>query len=609
MKRDFWKLLLLILLAGVCCHITLLGNYPFVAILFFAVYMTEFYTTAWIGFNYLFMALWLPMADLFRYGIAFLVWMVFLAIARRMQIHRAGFYKSLLAGLILTVVSLGGDFIVRESIKKDFLPPLEGMLVAGGSLFVYRAVEMFLQWKPVLGRKKEIFVTERMSGYQQAMTGLSSQLQSFLNDSVAPSFGNLFLVREELQKKICRDCQKKETCFTTDDGMVLVLEDLVQNMEQGLTLDDQVREEIQKRCEKGELFLQEAVNVFEKMELNQSWHRRLCEHRELIAGEIDAIAMAMEDCMERDVLQDEKEAWRLMQLKFRLKELGVKVGQVHLYQRKNGSLKLSMELAARYKSCITLRELLPSVNSCFMTPLVSAVGNRGIIGREKKEYIFVSQTKVDCDFGVAKMVQEGQMVSGDSFRAEQMEDGRFVMALSDGMGSGEQANRESESVVDLLMKFVQAGFSMNVALRLMNAAMVFGAEQERFSTLDVCLLDSYSGIAEIYKVGAHVSFLKHKDHVEVIDASSLPMGAGKKVDVTPNRCYMAPSDCLVMVTDGVLEYLQVEDPVETLSELIREMSVGDAASFSRKIMERMLLFTGGKVQDDMTVLTLITQER
>ncbi len=609
MKRDVWKLFLLILLEGLCCHVTLLGNYPFAAVCFAAVYMTEFYTTAWIGFTYLFMALWLPMADLFRYGVAFLVWMVFLAIARRMQIRRSGFYRSLLAGLVLALVSYGGEFIVRGGWRGDPFPALEGMLVAGGSLFAYRAASLFLQWEPSLKKRRQSFSAEQMSGYQEAMTGLSRQLQGFLESSAAPPFDSVLRMKEELRRKICRDCGKRENCFAAENGMALVLDDLAESMARGEAMDETLRGEIERRCERAELFLREAVNVFEKMELNRSWHRRLCEHRELIAGEIDSLAMVMEDCMERDVLLDEKEAWRIMRLKFRLREMGVRTGQAHLYRRKNGSFKLSMELSARYKNCITLRELLPAIDACFMPPMDSAAGNRGIVGREKKEYVFVSRAKLKCDFGVAKMIQEGQQVSGDSFRALQMEDGRFVMALSDGMGSGEAAGRESESVVDLFMKFAEAGFAMNVALRLMNAAMVFGAEKERFSTLDVCLLDTYTGIAEMYKIGAHVSFLRHKDGVEVIDARSLPMGAWKKVDVTPSRCYMSPSDCLVMVTDGVLEYLHTEDPVETMRELIREMSPDDAASFSRKIMERMIMFTGGKVRDDMTVLVLIAQER
>ena len=43
--------------------------------------------------------------------------------------------------------------------------------------------------------------------------------------------------------------------------------------------------------------------------------------------------------------------------------------------------------------------------------------------------------------------------------------------------------------------------------------------------------------------------------------------------------------------------------------MIREMETCEPAVFSRKLLERIMLFTGGRVLDDMTVLTLKTEER
>ena len=46
-----------------------------------------------------------------------------------------------------------------------------------------------------------------------------------------------------------------------------------------------------------------------------------------------------------------------------------------------------------------------------------------------------------------------------------------------------------------------------------------------------------------------------------------------------------------------------------LRELIQELTDTDAVTFARKIMERVLLFTGGTIADDMTVLVLKALER
>ena len=65
---------------------------------------------------------------------------------------------------------------------------------------------------------------------------------------------------------------------------------------------------------------------------------------------------------------------------------------------------------------------------------------------------------------------------------------------------------------------------------------------------------------------------------------------------------MQDGDFLVMVTDGVLEYLHVKKPESKLAEIISDIHTDNAGALAKAIMERVLLFTGGHVMDDMTVL-------
>ena len=84
---------------------------------------------------------------------------------------------------------------------------------------------------------------------------------------------------------------------------------------------------------------------------------------------------------------------------------------------------------------------------------------------------------------------------------------------------------------------------------------------------------------------------------------------GTNPEIEHKKITLKNGDFVVMVTDGVLEYLQVEDAVEMLRQLIEELADTDAVTFARKIIERVLLFTGGTAADDMTVLVLKALER
>lgn len=611
MKDQVARILVCLVLGALACHVKMLGCYPLVAIIFGAFYLEEENRRVCVPFLYLWMVLFLPIASLFRYGIVFLVWMVVLAIFWHMHVALRHFGQAVLLGMILVAVSYGGSVMTAAQYMRMpwiFIPPLEGMLVAGGTYVVAWALGICEAMIAKTSKKRKHAKTQMPSPYSRAMSGLAKSMGALVCPQESKTDVGI-VMQQELKERICGRCGHYDVCFATGSEMAVTMESLFTQAQNGQVLDPALEEKIEQQCERAELLIREALGIFERTELNMSWYRRLCEHREMIAGQMDAMAYFMEDAMEQEELCDEKERLHMAKIRFQLREAGLRVWELHFYRRKNGTCRIVMELAARPGICITSKEVLAMLESCVSEPLVMAEENRNIVGRDRARYVFVTRPKISCTYGVSKMLQQKQTISGDSFGTKRLENGTFVMALSDGMGSGTRAHEESDTVVNLFLQFMEAGFLADMALRLMNAAMIFGADAERFSTLDACIIDEYTGIVDFYKVGAHVSFVRHKRRTEVIEASSLPMGASSSLDTLPSRSYLEPGDYLVLVTDGVLEYLQVEDAVEMLRELIQELTDTDAVTFARKIMERVLLFTGGTIADDMTVLVLKALER
>ena len=97
-------------------------------------------------------------------------------------------------------------------------------------------------------------------------------------------------------------------------------------------------------------------------------------------------------------------------------------------------------------------------------------------------------------YGVSRLTRENEKVSGDNYICRQEDSGRFVMCLSDGMGSGMDACRESEIVVELLEQFLDSGFSQETAARMVNSALVLKGREGMFSTVAV----SYTHL-DVYK--------------------------------------------------------------------------------------------------------------
>jgi stage II sporulation protein E len=184
------------------------------------------------------------------------------------------------------------------------------------------------------------------------------------------------------------------------------------------------------------------------------------------------------------------------------------------------------------------------------------------------------------------------------------------MALSDGMGTGRRANEESAAAVDLLENFLEAGFEKNLAVKIINSALVLRNSSESFATLDICTVDLYTGSAEFVKIGAASSFLLRDGKVFVIRSTSLPIGMLKDVDMELSRRDLKDGDVLLMVTDGLLdiadEYGDKEDWIDSALTACKLDKPQDIADFILLEAKRLC---AGIIPDDMTVLASLIKEK
>ena len=204
-----------------------------------------------------------------------------------------------------------------------------------------------------------------------------------------------------------------------------------------------------------------------------------------------------------------------------------------------------------------------------------------------------SARSAPCRIGAALRPKEGENICGDTVLSFPTEEGKWCLLLSDGMGSGESARKESALVCRLLRQFLESGIAAEAALKTLNAAMALrGAESGSFTTVDLCIYDPASAEAPIYKYGAAPSYLKKGGSVRRIAGTSLPVGLrGTPAPPDQTRLPMTPGSFVVLISDGVAdpgrdEWLQNlltgwngEDPQTLagliLSESIREMQGQD----------------------------------
>ncbi|MCL2170462.1 MAG: SpoIIE family protein phosphatase, partial [Defluviitaleaceae bacterium] len=138
------------------------------------------------------------------------------------------------------------------------------------------------------------------------------------------------------------------------------------------------------------------------------------------------------------------------------------------------------------------------------------------VGRGNVRLTYGEKQRYYVHSGIAKINKQMADESGDSFSLIQLRDGRAIAALSDGMGSGSKAKEGSEATIELLEELLEKGFKKDIAIRLINSALLLKSHDEFFSTLDICIFDMNSGVSEFIKIGASASYLMRQEKVEAI---------------------------------------------------------------------------------------------
>lgn len=611
MKKNVVRQMILSGISGLLCGVHILECYPFVPAYFAALYLAEVKVGWILAATYIGMLFFMPFTAMVKYAVILAVTIGIVKLVEWATDSCPAYLVGMLTALATMIISFCGNLLEwrNQPIWQAVL--LEGMFVLGAVILLHRAVHMILEWKwelPV-AEVPEVKREDRLRGYAESFEGLSKVFLHMSERKDGYSQEEYGRFQNELTGKLCLNCDSCAICWETETAPIYeILPRLIgEIMEKGRASREQ-QDELGRYCKRSRDMVTEAIRVFERVSLNRAWYNRLLENRQTIAEQLDAMAYIMQDCAKEEVLLDAKEKGKLMELRYHAKECGIIIEQLHLYETVDGHLKLAVCMRSK-AGCVSTKTFLNLANRILGRKMRGQAEAKTFVSKDPVDFIFSEDTKFRSVQGIERRKKDGAYVSGDNFSILELENGNFLMGLSDGMGSGSTACKESELVLDLVEKFLEAGFSMETAIRMMNSAMVLKGEEDLFSTVDLCNIDLYNGKAAFFKIGAAASFLKREGEVRCFSSPSLPVGVGNNPEIECQEMALKNGDFVVMVTDGVLEYLHVPRPEETMCEIIESIDCRHPGVLVKKIMERVLLFTGGRVQDDMTILATCVWEK
>lgn len=206
------------------------------------------------------------------------------------------------------------------------------------------------------------------------------------------------------------------------------------------------------------------------------------------------------------------------------------------------------------------------------------------------------------ELGIAKAKKTNSIISGDSNTVIKLKDGKILVAISDGMGSGEIAARNSKKVVLNLEKLLNTGFEEDRAIKMINSYMLVGKNPDNFATIDAMIFDPLVGLTEFIKIGACPTFISTRDgQFLTVESNSLPAGILGDIEIETKTRLLKRDDLIVMVSDGIIDGMQ-ENQIETMKKLLLTVKNITPQRLADIILQETVDSNFGIAKDDMTVI-------
>lgn len=403
--------------------------------------------------------------------------------------------------------------------------------------------------------------------------------------------------------KVCKKCSFYKTCWDREffDTYQALFSLLSCVEEKGRVEVKHMPAHLRKRCIKPDSLI-EAINyLFVLYRINYKWQLKMEDCRNLVSQQLEGVANVIEN------LAGEID----MELKFNesleqsiytgLGRQGVKASNIVVLEKPGKRLEIHIDK----KSCYGCRECIKKI-----IPVIEGVTRKkfnkpGYVCNIKENICslkLVESQRFNVTTGVCGMPKEEGQVSGDNYSFMELKEHKYLVALSDGMGTGAQASMESSITINMLEQLLEVGYDHEMAVRTINSIQMLKSPDDSFSTLDMVLIDLYTGEAKIIKTGAPPTYVKRGDEVRTISSSSLPVGIVDRVQFHTKKMTMVEGDFIVMVTDGIVDACKTEGQEDWIVETLKGTSNRNPQEIARIIFEKAVSEYEGNARDDMTVL-------
>ena len=397
---------------------------------------------------------------------------------------------------------------------------------------------------------------------------------------------------DRVADKVCKDCSLCTHCWEQNFcNTYQIMFKIVEKLDsKGWIEQEDIPKYFLDRCERVEEFVKSVNNVFELFKVDMVWRNRVGESRGLVSQQLRSMSKVISNLaseLNTDIdFKDDIEN----QIILELSKAGMRNVEAIVYENRYGKYEITLS----YKGCGGRRSCIGIVEK-----VVSVAVNRRMLkdgsecGLNSKTNMctikLVEEETFKVITGVARISKHEKYVSGDNYTFINTGDGKYIAALSDGMGTGHKACIQSKATINLIEQFMESGFDKDTTVKLINSLLVLKSNDDSFATIDIAVLDLYEGEVEFVKVGAAPTFIKRNEFVEIVKTASLPAGIMSDVELELVHKKVDNGDFLIMLSDGIIDSFQATpDCIKAVQGILQDMTSKNPQKIADDLLEEAL---------------------
>ncbi|MFS1510835.1 stage II sporulation protein E [Chengkuizengella sp. SCS-71B] len=453
-------------------------------------------------------------------------------------------------------------------------------------------------------KKVRELTAQRVGQFSETFRQLSSSfVQLGENDINKGNDEQIGMMLDSVFQRTCTTCWRQKQCWEGKFNRTYnYMNDMLAQIEGNPNIGKRdIPIEWKNSCIKTEQMLEVMKNHYDMLKQDVRWKQQIQDSRQIVADQLIGVSQVMEDLADEIKREGQELNLQEEQIRQALEELGLSIYSVDIISLDQGNVDI--EMVHQYTNGFDeSRKIIAPLLSNILGENI-AVLKEELVKEGYHVVTFASAKQYEVITGATEVAKGGELLSGDNYSISELGIGKFAVSISDGMGNGIRAHKESRTALSILEQLLQSGMDEKIAIKSVNSVLFLRSSDEMFATIDLALIDLYTAKTTFLKIGSTPSFIKRGDEVITISENNLPVGILHEIDVDIIEMQMQPNDIIIMMSDGIYDAPGLANNKELwMKRNIQNMQTDDPQDIADCLFEAIVRQNHGEILDDMTVV-------